>query len=45
MRTLPKCPIKFEPTTTKLIDVKVGDRKIPAIVDKNGVVRPIPKLY
>lgn len=44
MRTLPKCPIKLV-SDAKLINVKVGDRKIPAIVDKNGVIRPVPKLY
>lgn len=44
MRTLPKCPIKFEPSG-KAVLIKAGDRKIPAVVDKNGVVRPIPKLY
>jgi hypothetical protein len=45
MRTLPKCPIRLEMTDAKLVDLKVGDRKIPALVDKNGVVRVVPKLY
>jgi hypothetical protein len=44
MRTLPKSPVKFEPSS-KAVLVKMGDRRIPATVDKNGVVRPIPKLY
>jgi hypothetical protein len=43
MRTLPKCPIKLV-SDAKLIDIKIGDKKIPAIV-KNDVVRVVPKLY
>lgn len=44
MRTLPKCPVVLE-RTTKLINVRVGDRKIPAIVGADGVVKVVPKLY
>lgn len=44
MRTLPKSPVKFE-SSAKLSSIKIGNQKVNLIIGKDGVVRPVPKLY